>query len=335
MYGRDASANLGIMVYLKGVSEMNKIRDYLLFPMFILLSFAFLYRADACTIWAATGERVKEKGSIIAKNRDNLPHLYTVLKAIFPGKGFGFFGIFDIEADGYVTAGINERGFVVVNASANSVPAKKRHVATEDLTERLLTSFSSVKDLLAGKEIFRKSHPAIYIVGDALSIASIEVAPEGKISVTTKEKGVLAFTNHYTDAKLLRANERLSHSSFLRLNRIKQLMAGQITPFTINDFIHFSNDGNGGSDGALWRTEAFPGKIRTLAGWIVRMPPEGPPELYVKLANPDEPESISRLSLDNLFWEQQKSLVATSAEGVRKGNTKIEKAHSDSKEPVN
>ena len=65
------------------------------------------------------------------------------------------------------------------------------------------------------------------------------------------------------------------------------------------------------------------------------MPPEGPPELYVKLANPDEPESISRLSLDNLFWEQQKSLAATSAEGVRKGNTKIEKAHSDSKEPVN
>lgn len=317
---------------------MKKKRTYLFLPLFILclFSFAFSYPAHACTIWAATGERVKEKGSIIAKNRDNLPHLYTVLKAVFPEKGFGYFGIFDIEADGYVTAGINEKGLVVVNASANSVPAKKRHVATEDLTERLLTSFDSVKNLLAGKDLFHKSHPAIYIVGDDTSIASIEVAPGGKISVTMKEKGVLAFTNHYTDSKLLRANERLSRSSFMRLNRINQLMAEQATaPFTLTDFIRFSNDTNGGADGALWRAETFPGKIRTLASWIVSMPPKGPPELYVKLINPDEPEVISRLRLDNVFWEQQKNLIAANAERIKKGNTKIEKEYGDSKEPVN
>ncbi|MBA4389799.1 MAG: hypothetical protein C0399_02545 [Syntrophus sp. (in: bacteria)] len=304
------------MVYWKGTSEVKKIRNYLFFPTFILFSFAFFSSAHACTIWAATGESVKEKGSIIAKNRDNLPHLYTILKAVFPEKGFGFFGIFDIEADGYVTAGINEKGLVVVNASANSVPAKKRHVATEDLTERLLTSFDSVKSLLAERDIFRKSHPAIYIIGDASSVASIEVAPGGKISVTTKEKGVLAFTNHYTDNKLFRANERLSSSSFMRLNRINQLMTEQATPFTLKDFIRFSNDTNGGAGGALWRVGALPGKIRTLASWIVSMPPKGPPELYVKLVNPDEPEIVHRLRLDSLFWEQQKNLTTVSGEGV-------------------
>ncbi len=318
-----------------GSREMKKIRAYPFFSMFLLLGFAFSCPGHACTIWAATGASVKDEGSIIAKNRDNLPHLYTVLKAVFPAKGFGFFGIFDIEADGYVTAGINEKGLVVVNASANSVPAKKRHVATEDLTERLLTSFGSVKDLLAGKDLFRKSHPAIYIVGDALSIASIEVAPGGKISLTTKEKGVLAFTNHYTDSKLLRANERLSRSSFMRLNRINQLMAGKTSPFVLSDFIQFSNDRNGGSDGALWREGIFNGSIRTLAGWIVHVIPEGTQELYVKLVNPGEPEVISRLSLDNLFWEQQKGLAVASAEGVKRGNTGIEKVHDDSKDSVN
>jgi hypothetical protein len=314
---------------------MKKIRAYLFFPMFLLFGFAYACPVYACTIWAATGASVKDEGSIIAKNRDNLPHLYTVLKAVFPAKGFAFFGIFDIEADGYVTAGINEKGLVVVNASANSVPAKKRHVATEDLTERLLTSFGSAKDLLAGKDLFRKSHPAIYIVGDALSIASIEVAPGGKISVTTKERGVLAFTNHYTDSKLLRANERLSRSSFMRLNRINQLVTGQTAPFTLTDFIHFSNDKNGGADGALWREGAFNGSIRTLAGWIVHVRPEGTPELYVKLVNPGEPEVISRLSLDNLFWEQQKGLAVANAGGVKRGNTGIEKVYGDSKDPVN
>jgi hypothetical protein len=264
--------------------------------------------AQACTIWAATGKQVKGRGSIIAKNRDNLSHLYTVPKIVLPEKGFSFYGLFDIEADGYVTAGINEQGFVVVNAAANSVPREKRLVATEDLTQRLLTSFGSVNAVLSVKDLFQKSYPAIYIIGDASKIASIEVAPGGKVSVTVHEKGTLFFTNHYTNPELAGANEQSSTSSLMRLNRIQHLIAAQTSTFTLDDFVRISNDRNGGSEGALWRVTSASSTIRTLANWIVYIPPDGPPALYVKLANPDGPEKTYTVTLDSAFWKQKKGV---------------------------
>jgi hypothetical protein len=228
------------------------------------------------------------------------------MKTVSPQKGFSFFGLFDIEADGYVTAGINEQGLAVVNTAANSVPRIKRHVATEDLTQRLLISFGSVNAVLSEEDLFQKSHPAIYIIGDASKIASIEVAPGGKTSVTVLEKGALFFTNHYTNPELTGANELSSANSFMRLKKIQHLMAHETYRFTLDDFIAISNDRNGGSEGALWRTRGVPDTIRTLAGWIVYIPLDGPPALYVKLANPNEPERTHSFTLDSAFWKQSK-----------------------------
>jgi hypothetical protein len=287
---------------------MKRIQTAFFFSAMMLFCLIAFSSARACTIWAATGEQVKNKGSLIAKNRDNLPHLYTVLKTVFPEKGFPFYGLFDIEADGYVTAGINEQGFAVVNAAANSVPRKKRHVATEDLTQRLLTSFGSVSAALSEKDLFQKSHPAIYIIADASKIASIEVAPGGKISVAVQEKGTLFFTNHYTSPELAGANEQSSASSFMRHKRIQHLMTPQASSFMLDDFIAFSNDRNGGSEGALWQAPGAPGTIRTLAAWILYVPTDGPPSLHIKLANPDEPERTHTVTLDSAFWKQKKSV---------------------------
>ena len=202
-----------IMVYCALVYCMKRTQTILFFCAIMIISLIPISPARACTIWAATGEQVKGKGSLIAKNRDNLSHLYTVLKTVSPEKGISFYGLFDIEADGYVTAGINEQGLVVVNSAANSVPRNKRLVATEDLTQRLLTSFGSVNAVLSEKDLFQKSHPALYIIGDASKIASIEVAPGGKISVTVQEKGTLFLTNHYTNPELAGANEQSSTGS--------------------------------------------------------------------------------------------------------------------------
>jgi hypothetical protein len=265
--------------------------------------------ARACTIWAATGDQVKGKGSLIAKNRDNLSRLYTVLKSVFPEKGIPFYGLFDIEADGYVTAGINEQGLVVVNTAANSVPRNKRLVATEDLTQRLLTSFGSVDAVLSEKDLFHKSYPAIYIIGDTSKIASVEVAPLGKASITVREKGTLVFTNHYTNQDLAEANEQSSVSSLMRLRRIQFLMARQEPSYTCADFIAFSNDRDGGSEGALWRAAGAPDTIRTLASWIVHMPSDGPPSLYVRLSNPGEPEQTRTVVLDGTFWKQKNGVA--------------------------
>ena len=272
--------------------------------MFML--FAFCSRAEACTIWAATGETVRNGGSIIAKNRDNLSGTYSMVKAVFPEKGLPFYGIFDIEADGYVTAGINIKGVSVVNASPNSVPKKKRHVATEDLTEKLLTSFGSVDAMLADTKLFRQSHPAIYIIGDSRKIASVEIAPGGEVAVTVKEKGYLALTNHYTDKKLAHANERLSRNSTLRLRHIDSLLENGKTPFTMDDFVLFSQEKDGGSDSAIWRAQTPAGSIRTLATWVIYIPAADAPRLYIKLANPDEPEKSTTSTLDDAFWKQSR-----------------------------
>lgn len=274
-----------------------------------LCSFTYIFPASfsvlyACTIWASTGEDVKGGGSLIAKNRDNLSHLYTILKAVSYGKNFSFYGLFDIEADGYVTAGVNEKGLVIVNASANSVPKIKRYTATEDLTQRLLISFDSVKSVLSEKDLFQKSHPAIYIIGDASGIASIEVAPGGRIAVSVKEKGTLAFTNHYTSSDLGGANEQLNTGSLKRLERVQYLLSHRQSPFAVDDFIAFSNDTNGSPEGALWRSSAGSNSIRTLASWIIHVPHNGPPALYVKLANSNETEKIISTVLDDTFWKE-------------------------------
>jgi hypothetical protein len=284
---------------------MKRIQPSLFFCAIIFFCFNPFSLALACTIWAATGDQVKGKGSLIAKNRDNLSRLYTAPKTVFPEKGYSFYGLFDTEADGYVTAGINEQGLVVVNTAANSVPRNKRLVATEDLTRRLLTSFGSVDAVLLEKDLFQKSYPAIYIIGDTSKIASIEVAPGGKVSVTVREKGTLVFTNHYTNPELAVANEQSSTSSLMRLKRIQFLVARQTSSFTLDDFVTFSNDRNGGSEGALWRTAGTPDTIRTLASWIVYIPPEGSPLLYVRLSNPNEPEQTHTVVLDSAFWKQK------------------------------
>ena len=62
-----------------------------------------------------------------------------------------------------------------------------------------------------------------------------------------------------------------------------------------------SADREGGPDNAIWRTGSTPVKERTLSSWIVYSPADGPPELYVKIANPQEEERIQRLNFKDLF----------------------------------
>ena len=265
-----------------------------------------------CTVWGATGQSINIKGTIIAKNRDNSPNLSTHPRLFFPLNGFKVFGLYDSEADGYIVGGINEKGLAVLNASANSVPREKRHIATEDTTERILTTFDSVNAVLSRRDIFTKSHPALYMIADSSKIATIEVAPGGKIAIKMTDNGTLAFTNHYTDAKLALANEHRSANSEARLKRIQNHLALSEKSFTMNDFIIISEDRAGGVDYALWRTGSASGKVRTLASFIVSIPVSGLPEIYMKISNPDESDRIFTGKLDfSLFSvpEQSEKMV--------------------------
>lgn len=277
---------------------------YMYKAIFFFLLFIYFFLAIsitngvACTVWAATGKKVGMKGTIIAKNRDNSPNLYTVPRLLFPEKGYRVFGLFDTEADGYITGGINEKGLAVFNASPVSVPKEKRHVATEDTTERLLVSYGSVRDVLKDLDVFSKSHPALYMLSDPLMIAIIEVAPGGKVAIQQTEDGVLAFTNHYTDSRLSNENKINTPGSRARLARIRNYMFSTKKPFNISDFISISEDRDGGPDHAIWRTGSSREKIRTLAGFILAIPEYGMPEIYIRLANPDEEERVLRGGFD-------------------------------------
>jgi len=269
---------------------------------FILIGFSY---ASACTVWGATGDKVNIKGTIIAKNRDNSPHLFSSQRLSFPINGFKFFGLFDIEADGFVIAGINEKNLAVLNASVTSVPKARREVAKEDVTERLLTTFDSVDAVLSRRDIFEKSHPAIYMIADATKISVIEVAPDGKISIKQTDNGILAFTNHYNSSELGYANENISSNSIARLKRINHFLESSEKAFTIEQFISISEDKAGTSNNSIWRIGDGNSKVRTLASFVVSIPRTGLPEIYIKISNPGEKESIIRDKLDFSNWSKK------------------------------
>jgi hypothetical protein len=210
--------------------------------------------------------------------------------------------LFDMEEGGYVIGGVNEKGLTVVNAAAGSVPKNKRDTATEDLSEMLLTTFSTVADVLSHRHAFEASHPAFYIIADSDATALIEVAPGGSISKKTVSRGTLSHTNHYVDRKLLRANEQTSRSSQARLRRIGRLLAAHRPPFTLNDFIVISDDRTGGPDNSIWRTGGPGRKVKTLGTFIVSAPRGGPPELFARIVRQGEEKDVYRLTLDSAFW---------------------------------
>ncbi|MHB8109405.1 MAG: carcinine hydrolase/isopenicillin-N N-acyltransferase family protein [Syntrophorhabdaceae bacterium] len=263
----------------------------------------FSSHAGACTIWASAGLAVEGGGTLIAKNRDNRSTLRTHLATVCPAEGWRFLGILDIEADGYVVAAVNEKGLAVVNAAANSVPPAKRHVATEDFTQKILVKFDSVDSVLKEKDLFRKTHPAIYIIADSSKIMSVEVAPGGNVSINARETGTIAFTNHFTADELIDANEKMSRDSLLRLRRINELCSATGRAHAFDDFIAMSRDTNSGRPGAVLRHAKNGSSIRTLATWVIELKPGRNPRLYVQLMNTGQKASTTRMTLDKKFWD--------------------------------
>jgi isopenicillin-N N-acyltransferase-like protein len=259
---------------------------------------------DACTLWSAVGQRVAHGGSLIAKNRDWTPEPSQV-RFDSPKAGFRSLGLFPIregKRKGNI-AGVNEKGLVVVTASASSVPEADRKKGGSSLTRQLLAGFSTVEDVLINKSVFTRTHPSMYLIADCRQTAWLEVAPGGRFSLRTIKGGVLTHTNHYLDETLVDANGKIGRSSRTRLDRIGELLESHTAPFNLEDFIVFSRDRNDGPDNSLWRTGSKSNGNRTLASWIISLPPAAPPEIFVRLANPGEPERTMTMTLDSPFWK--------------------------------
>jgi hypothetical protein len=194
-------------------------------------------------------------------------------------------------------AGVNEKGLVIVTATVNQVPTAERQRVDQKkgLISHLLAQCASVEDVLKQIELFRR--PVFYLVGDRKEIAVIEVAPDGSRSITRTDSGTLHHTNHYCAIDPADLKRKPGASSTNRSARIAELLKNPHRPYTVDDFIRFSEDTAAGPDNSIWRTGSDPQKTRTLATWLVAIPAAGSPRLYLKTADPGEAECICRLTV--------------------------------------
>jgi hypothetical protein len=264
-----------------------------------LLLFLSYQPSEACTLWGAVGAAVEGGGTLVAKNRDWAPDHLQVLAILRPSEGYRSVVLMAVGNDEPgVKAGVNEKGLVIVSAAAGQFPSadRKKIRQKKELMRHFLATCASVEEVLKNIELMRR--PAFYLAGDRTEIAVIEIAPDGRRSITRKVSGTLHHTNHYCAIEPPGLKRKPGASSRLRYDRIEELLKTPEKPFDLDGFTRFSEDRNAGPDNSIWRTGSNPAKQRTLATWLVAVPPDGSPELYLKTANPGEDERVCRLAFE-------------------------------------
>ncbi len=258
---------------------------------------------EACTLWAATGDRTVNQATLIGKNRDWSPAQYQELQFMAPVGGFRFLVLHPRGAkQPHDIAGVNEKGLVMVTAAASCIPEKARpeSYCLEGFLNTILTSCATVDEVIKKQGLL--TSPAFYLVADRSKIAIIEVGLNEERAIQVTDNDVLSHTNHYLDKSLLENNKQFNLSSHLRLIRIQYLLKAQRRPFTLQDFITISQDRHDYPDNSIWREGISPKKVHTLSTWIVSLPDNDAPMLYVKMANPHEPPKTNFYKLDASFW---------------------------------
>ena len=157
-------------------------------------------------------------------------------------------------------------------------------------------------EVLARRDLFKVSYPVFEMVADTRKIALIEIAPQGRVAIRVKEQGVLCQTNHYLDPRLQSVDQETSVSSGIRYRRICRLLSRQTCPFSLEDFVAFSQDRHDGPDNSICRRGSTCTETRTLATWIVAHPAGGVPRVWAKITNPGAPRKTLRLRLEPSWW---------------------------------
>ena len=286
-----------------------KRRSLIILVLGTLFGFSSFQSCEACTLWGATGLSVEGRGTIIAKNRDWAPDHHQELTLLKRTEGYKSLALKAVGgSQSGIKAGVNEKGLVIVSATANQVARaeRKKFQQKKELMSHFLATCTSVEDVLKNVELMWR--PVFYMVGDRKELALIEITPGGSRSVTRRASGTLNHTNHYCTIDVQNVNKP-GMSSMQRYARIEELLKNRNTPFTVKDFIRFSEDRNAGPDNSIWRTGSTPDKRRTLSTWLVLIPAFGSPQLYLKTANPGKPERVCRLSVeDALRIEDRKTI---------------------------
>jgi isopenicillin-N N-acyltransferase like protein len=236
-----------------------------------------------CTLFGAIGERVEGGGVLIGKTRDRPQHLEQVFTEVFSPGGYAYRGI-STEGRTAVTSGINERGLVVVSAAASDTERGLRRITT---VGRILSSASSVGEVIkmAGKGEIQG--PVHYLVGDLHRVALIEVLDGQRHGVLVKEDGFLCHTNHFILEGMRDHHPKIGVSSLTRLNRIEHLLRKD--SLTKDDFIAFARDhDHGPGNNSICRhfKDGIRSTGRTVSAAVYLLPKKGSPEMWIVLGQP-------------------------------------------------
>lgn len=264
---------------------------------------------SACTLWAAAGQAVSGGGTLLVKNRDWYPNHEQVLRLVRPKEGYAYFGLYaDNKKYSGFKAGINEKGLVIVSASASSIPRKTRMnmTYTGAVIRHVLSHCATAEEAAVYLKTVRG--PQFLMFADRQHVGSAEISPSGDNSISIVENGTLAHTNHYHAPGLLKYNVLPGKSSHARYTRISDLLWETHRPYHLEDFLAMADDHVMGPDNSIFRTGSTKKSEATIATWAVSIPKEGSPILSVRILNPGKEAAFYHLSSDDVFqggWKDE------------------------------
>ena len=92
-----------------------------------------LQPAAACTLWGAVGSAVDGGGTLVAKNRDWVPDHRQELSLLKPAQGYQALVLRAVGgAEPGIKAGVNEKGLVIVSATASQIDASQRKAVPQE-----------------------------------------------------------------------------------------------------------------------------------------------------------------------------------------------------------
>ncbi|MDD3396037.1 MAG: carcinine hydrolase/isopenicillin-N N-acyltransferase family protein [Acidaminococcaceae bacterium] len=259
-------------------------------------------QATACTLFAATGQDyVEQGGSLLIKVRDFRPY-HQKGAMMIPVSGYRYYGLFSGKYYSFLAAGVNEKGLVACTSTAGSVPKAQRGIFSwyhragkPDALEYILRFCASVDQVLRIKtQIY--NHPVNLMVADKDKIAYLEILPTGQQAVKVVTSGTLAHTNHYLLPESLAYNTKIGTSSAHRYARITDLLSHSDRPFTLDDFIAFSEDKNEGPDNSIYREgKDLDKSVQTVAVFGVRLQENGKVILYLKCRRSPQDKGVEEI----------------------------------------
>jgi hypothetical protein len=254
---------------------------FILLLVVLSLSWPFS-NGHSCTLFGAIGNSVEGGGVLIGKTRDRPESLGQVFIEVSPKGRYRYKGV-STKGRTAVTSGINEKGLVVVSASASNLE-KEGPITT---VGKILGKASSVDEAI---EMVKKGEvhgPIHYLAGDIHQIALLEVIDKRRNGILVKEDGILYHTNHFILKEMKDLNPKIGTSSMARFNRIEFLLNGG--PFTKDKFIIFTKDHfNRPGNNSICRhfETGVRSSERTVSAAIFYLPQNGPPEVWVGLGQP-------------------------------------------------